>query len=531
MTAATTGSGGATAAGGAPVVLETRGISKRFGPVVANHRISLTLRRGEVLGMLGENGAGKSTLMNILYGLYHADEGEVLVDGRPVHIRSPRDAVGLGIGMVHQHFKLVPVLTVAENIVLGTEPRAGVRLDHRAAEAATASLAERYGLRVDPRARVADVSVGVQQRVEILKALYREARILILDEPTAVLTPQETDELFATLRGLVDGGLSVILITHKLGELLGVSDRITVVRDGAVVDTVATGSTDEAQLATLMVGREVLLHADRAAVTPGPVRLSCEGLVVRSATGTVAVDEVDLDVRAGEIVAIAGVDGNGQAELAEALAGIRTPAAGTVTLDGDDVTALGGAERRARGLAYIPEDRGAKGLVKDFDLAENLAITRYRTRYSRRGWLSPRRLHAEARTLLETFDVRPPDPGLPAGTLSGGNQQKLVLARELSGDPGIIIAAQPTRGVDVGAIEFIHAQLLAQRAAGKSILLISLELDEIRALADRILVIYEGRIVGRVAAAEATDEQLGLWMAGRSGRGARQQDGASEGGS
>ena len=499
----------------APVVLEMRGVTKTFGPVKANDDVSIKLRRGEILGLLGENGAGKSTLMKILYGLYSPDEGEILVDGERVEIRDPKDAVSRGIGMVHQHFTLVPPLTVAENIVLGAEPRKGASLDMEAAVESTEELCDRYGLRVDPRARVANLSVGEQQRVEILKTLYRDARILVLDEPTAVLTPQETEDLFGVLKELVADGLSIILITHKLGELLGVSDEITIIRDGKVVDTVKTSATNEGELARRMVGREVLLRVEKKQVQPGEPRLVAEDLVVRSDAGNVAVEGVSLTVRAGEILGVAGVDGNGQMELAEALAGTRPIESGRVYLDGEEVTRLGAEARQRRGLAYVPEDRSAKGLVQDFTLAENNALKTYdEPPISKWGWISPKVMRRRAAEALRAYDVRPADPDLPARSLSGGNQQKAVLARELSGDPGVIVASQPTRGVDVGAIEFIHGQLLEQRSEGKAILLISLELEEVRSLADRIVVLYAGRIVGEVGP-DATDEELGLLMAGR----------------
>ena len=501
----------------APKVLEMRGVTKTFGPVVANDGISLVLHRGEVLGLLGENGAGKSTLMKILYGLYLPDEGEIFIDDERVEIRSPKDAVRRGVGMVHQHFTLIPPLTVAENIVLGAEPRRGATLDISQAVRATGDLSERYGLRVDPRARVVDLSVGEQQRVEILKSLYREARILILDEPTAVLTPQETEDLFDVLKELVDDGLSIVFITHKLGELLGVSDNITVIRDGKVVDTVPTAETDERALARLMVGREVLLQAekDSSGALSGEPRLMAEDLVVKSGAGTIAVEGVSLEVKSGEILAVAGIDGNGQTELAEALAGTRRAESGRVLLDGDDVTNLGAEARGRRGLAYVPEDRASKGLVQEFTLAENNALKSYdRPPFSSWwGGIHPKAMRREAAESLKAFDVRPANPDARAGSLSGGNQQKAILARELSGDPGVIIASQPTRGVDVGAIEFIHGQLLEQRSEGKAILLISLELEEVRSLADRILVFHAGRIAGEVTP-EAGDEELGLLMAG-----------------
>ena len=491
-----------------------RNITKTFGPVKANDNVSITLHRGEILGLLGENGAGKSTLMKILYGLYKPDSGSIIIDGEEVEIHDPKDAVSRGIGMVHQHFTLIPPLTVAENIVLGAEPRKGVALDLEGAIKATEELSERYGLRVDPRARVADLSVGIQQRVEILKTLYREARILVLDEPTAVLTPQETEDLFSVLKELVADGLSIILITHKLGELRGVSDHITIIRDGRVVATVRTAETDERELARLMVGRDVLLRIEKTETKLGEPRLAAEDLVVLSNTGARAVDGVGLEVRSGEILGIAGVDGNGQMELAEALAGVRQAESGRVYLDGEDVTALGADPRQERGLAYVPEDRASKGLVQDFMLYENNSLKTYgEPPNSKWGWIFPNVMRRRAAENLRAYDVRPPDPDARARSLSGGNQQKAILARELSGDPDVIIASQPTRGVDVGAIEFIHRQLLEQRSEGKAILLISLELEEIRSLSDRILVIYAGRIVGEVGP-DATDEELGLLMAG-----------------
>jgi ABC-type uncharacterized transport system ATPase subunit len=515
MTERDAGGRTAGAQAAAPVVLEMRGVTKTFGPVRANDDVSITLHRGEILGLLGENGAGKSTLMKILYGLYRPDSGSIFIDGEEATIHDSKDAVERGIGMVHQHFTLIPPLTVAENIVLGAEPRKGASLDLEGAAKATEELSERYGLRVDPRARVANLSVGVQQRVEILKTLYREARILVLDEPTAVLTPQETEDLFAVLKELVADGLSIIFITHKLGELLGVGDRITIIRDGRVVDTVKTAETDEGELARLMVGRDVLLRVEKKDAKVGEPRLVAEGLVVLSNTGARAVDGVSLEVRSGEILGIAGVDGNGQTQLAEALAGIRHVESGRVHLDGDDVTRLGGDARQERGLAYVPEDRATKGLVQDFALYENNALKTYdKLPFSRFGWIFPKVMRRSAAETLRDYDVRPPDPDARAGSLSCGNQQKAILARELSGDPGVIIAAQPTRGVDVGAIEFIHGQLLKQRSEGKAILLISLELEEVRSLSDRIVVIYAGRIVGEVGP-EATDEELGLLMAGR----------------
>jgi general nucleoside transport system ATP-binding protein len=496
-------------------LLELKGITKRFPGVVANDNIDFDLAKGEVHALLGENGAGKSTLMNILYGLYHPDEGEIRMSGKPVRIASPRDAIDRGVGMVHQHFMLIPVMTVAENIVLATEPRRGPFLDLEGAEERVRQLSKQFGLAVTPHARIESITVAQQQRVEILKALYRGADILILDEPTAVLTPQETEDLFAVLKELVDDGLSIILITHKLGELIGVGDEITIIRDGRVIDTVNASKTNERELARLMVGRDVLLRVEKEVYDPGEVRLAAEDLTVHSATGEVAVRGVSLEVRAGEVLGIAGVDGNGQTELAEALAGTRHTEDGKVYLDGEDVTSLGADARQERGLAYVPEDRATKGLVQDFALYENNTLKTYDERpFSRFGVIFPKVMRRRAAESLRAYDVRPPDPDARAGSLSGGNQQKAVLARELSGDPGVLIAAQPTRGVDVGAIEFIHRQILEQRSEGKAILLVSLELEEVRSLSDRILVLYAGRIVGEVGP-DATDEGLGLLMAGQ----------------
>src|ERR687885_1904943 len=506
--------GGTAGAQTAPAVLEMRGITKTFGPVQANDDISITLHRGEILGLLGENGAGKSTLMKILYGLYKPDAGSIAIAGEEVEIHDPRDAVKRGIGMVHQHFTLIPPLTVAENIVLGAEPRRGATLDLKGAIRATEELSERYGLRVDPRARVANLSVGVEQRVEILKALYREADILILDEPTAVLTPQEAAELFETLRALVEQGMSIIFISHKLNEVLDIADRITVLRRGKKVETLPREGATEEELARLMVGREVLLRVDKAPASPTEPLLSVDDLHVLDDRGLEAVRGVSFEVRAGEIVGIAGVDGNGQTELIDALAGLRRPAAGRVLLAGRDVTARTAKDRLESGLGHIPEDRQRRGLVLEFSLAENLVLHDFdRPEYSRYGWLSPRGLVRRARGLLQEFDVRGGGPTTRAGALSGGNQQKVVLAREVARDPRVLIAAQPTRGLDVGAIEFVHRRLVEARDGGKAVLLVSLELDEILSLSDRILVLYEGRIVAEHGP-DVSEEELGVEMTG-----------------
>jgi simple sugar transport system ATP-binding protein len=496
--------------------LTARGITKRFPGVVANDGVDLELREGEVHALLGENGAGKSTLMSVLYGLYQPDAGELLRSGRPVSLRSPSDAIALGIGMVHQHFMLVPVFTVAENILLGVEAvrRLGV-LDTRRARAEVRALSERYGLEVDPDARVDDLPVGVQQRVEILKALYRKAEILILDEPTAVLTPHETEELFRVLRGLTAEGVSVALISHKLKEVLAVADRITVMRAGRVVGATTPAETDEAGLASMMVGRAVLLEVDRAPAHPGEEVLRVEGLRVEGARGAPAVRGVSFSVRAGEILGVAGVQGNGQTELAEALTGLRAPAGGSVLLSGRDVT---GAPPRAlihASVSHIPEDRRRHGLVASYAVADNLVLCTYdRPPYAAWGVRKEQAVRARAEELVKRFDVRPPAPDVPAANLSGGNQQKVILARELSRPVKLLVASQPTRGLDVGSIEYIHRAIVAARDAGAAVLLVSAELDEILALSDRIAVMYRGEIAAMLDAGAATREKLGLLMAG-----------------
>jgi ABC-type uncharacterized transport system ATPase subunit len=504
-------------AGAAELALELRGITKRFGAVTANDGVDLELRRGEIHALLGENGAGKSTLMSVVYGMARPDEGEILIDGERVDVGSPSEAMAHGVGMVFQHFMLIPVMTVAENLVLGAEPTRGGLLDVAAARRRTRELSERYGLRVDPDARVSDISVGQQQRVEILRALDRGARILVLDEPTAVLTAQETAELADVLRGLRAGGTSIVFITHKLHEVLEVADRVTVLRRGKTIGTIDTAGADEASLARMMVGRDVVLRVEKEATTPGAPLLEIEDLHAADDRGLPAVDGVTLQVRAGEIVAVAGIDGNGQTELIDAICGLRPTLGGRVTLAGRDITGCDPRAARQAGIGHIAEDRHRRGLVLDFTLAENLALRDYR-QDTRFGLLKPRRMLESAKRLLSEFDVRGGTPATPARSLSGGNQQKVIIAREMSGDPDALIAAQPTRGLDVGAIEFVHRRLLAERDAGKAILLFSLELEEVRALADRILVIYDGRIVGELPPT-ASDEELGLLMTG--GRAAR----------
>ena len=504
---------------GEAAALELHGITKRFGSIVANEAIDFELRRGEIHALLGENGAGKSTLMNVLYGLHQPDEGEILLDGETVQIHSPREAIRLGIGMVHQHFMLVPVMTVAENLVLGTEPHAGPLLDYRAAAASTRELSERFGLAVDPGAKVEDLGVGAQQRVEILRALFRGARVLVLDEPTAVLTAQESQDLFRVLRALAQEGTSIVFISHKLNEVLDVSDRVTVLRRGRKVDTVDTSAADERSLARLMVGRDVLLRVEKRPHEPGEPLLEVSDLHVDDDRGLPAVRGVSLTVRAGEIVGVAGVDANGQSELIEALTGLRRPASGSVRVGGRDVAGRGVRAALDAGLRSIAEDRHRRGLVLQFDLAENLCLHEYRRpEMSRFGWLSPRRMAQRARALLGEFDVRGGESQTPASSLSGGNQQKVVIARELSGEPHVLIAAQPTRGLDVGAIEFVHRRLIAERDAGRAILLVSLELEEIRSLSDRVLVIYEGEVAAELAPS-ASEEEFGVVMTG-GGRGA-----------
>ncbi len=514
------GDGRPFASGGdlAAPVLELRGIRKVFPGVVANDDVSLKLRSGEILALLGENGAGKSTLMNVVYGLLSADAGEVLVDGARARIRAPRHAIDLGIGMVHQHFMLVEPLTVTENIILGREPGRGGVIDLAGARAAVQALSERYRLRIDPDARIEDLSVGMQQRVEILKALYQGARILILDEPTAVLTPQEVRELFAVVRSLVAEGLAVVFITHKLEEVLAVADRIAVMRDGHLVGQTTPSEVDRLGLAKMMVGRDVSLTVEKAKASPADVVLRVEELRVRGDRGLEAVRGLSLEVRGGEVVAVAGVDGNGQRELVEAIVGLRRPSSGRVMIGGRDMTNAPPRDSIAAGVSHVPEDRHRRGLVLEFDLAENVVLGDHTgPPYARLGVLDTEAIGRVARERIKEYDVRTPSERVAAGNLSGGNQQKLVLARELGRDPELLIAAQPTRGLDVGAIEFVHRRVIAERDAGKAVLLVSFELEEVLALGDRILVLYEGRVVKEFAAGEADEQTLGLYMTGAGG--------------
>ncbi len=492
-----------------------RGIRKEFPGVVANDDVSIQLRRGEVHALLGENGAGKSTLMNILYGLYRPDAGEIRLNGKPVSFASASDAIEAGIGMVHQHFMLIPVMTVAENVVLGTEPvKDGVLLDEASAERRVAEMAKTFNFAVEPGALVQDIGVGQQQRVEIMKALYRNADILILDEPTAVLTPQEAQDLFEILRTLRREGISIIFISHKLKEVLEIADRITVLRRGKTIETVPREGATEESLARAMVGREVLLRVEKQAADTGEVLLEVEDLHVTDDRGIEKVRGVSFQVRAGEIVGIAGVDGNGQTELIEALTGMRRAERGLIRVGGRELHHPSTREALDAGLGHIPEDRQRRGLVLEFSLAENIALHDYATLPdSKWGWLFPGRLVERAKRLIQEFDVRGGGPFTPAGALSGGNQQKLVAAREISRDPQALIAAQPTRGLDVGAIEYLHRRLVTERDEGRAILLVSLELDEILSLSDRILVIYEGEIVGEHGG-DVSEEQIGFEMVG-----------------
>jgi ABC-type uncharacterized transport system ATPase subunit len=495
--------------------LEMRGISKRFPGVVANDGIDLSIRPGEIHALLGENGAGKSTLMNILYGLLTPDEGEILLNGRPARITSPSDAIARGIGMVHQHFMLVPVFSVAENIVLGNETMANpVFLDVHRSENRIRELATQLGFEIDPDAKAGDLSVGIQQRIEILKALYRGAKVLILDEPTAVLTPQETVEIFAVLRRLAAEGTSIVFISHKLYEVLEIADRITVIRRGKVVGQADPKTATEEDLAEMMVGREVSLIVDKGPAHPGDVVLRVSELSVADDRGTTVVNECSFEVRAGEIFGIAGVAGNGQAELVEALNGLRRATGGSVRLLDQDITNHSSRDLSERGIAYIPGDRQRFGLVLAYPVEDNLVLTEYyHPPFSHRGVIDEGAIARRAKELIPQFDIRTPSGDVPASNLSGGNQQKVIVAREFSRDLKLLIADQPTRGIDVGSIEFIHKQIVAKRDAGTAVLLVSAELDEVLELSDRIGIIFRGRLVAVVDAATAEKDRIGLIMA------------------
>jgi general nucleoside transport system ATP-binding protein len=496
------------------VKLELRGITKVFGSLVANDHIDLVIEPGEIHALLGENGAGKSTLMNVLYGLYDPDDGEILVDDAPVTFTGPGDAMAAGIGMVHQHFMLVPVFTVAENVALGHEPVKGAGLiDARRARTLVREISDRFGFEVDPDAMVEDIPVGVQQRVEIIKALSRDARVLILDEPTAVLTPQETDELIAIMRQLKDAGTSIVFITHKLREVRAVADRITVIRRGKVVGT-ASPQDPETSLASQMVGRSVSLGVEKAPAQPGAATFQVRDLTVISPVGTRVVDALSFDVHAGEILAIAGVQGNGQSELAETILGLQHATAGSVLLDGTELLGRSVDEVLRAGVGFVPEDRSTDGLISSFSIAENLILDLHaQPPFAKAGSLSPARVAENAATRTQEFDVRMTSAQDPISTLSGGNQQKVVLAREMSRPLRLFVASQPTRGLDVGSIEFVHQRIVAERDNGTAVIIVSTELDEVLALADRIAVMYRGRIVGVVDAGTPRDV-LGLMMAG-----------------
>lgn len=497
-----------------------KNITKKFGDFVANDQINLTVHKGEIHALLGENGAGKSTLMNILYGLYQPTSGEIYIRGKKVDITDPNVAIKNGIGMVHQHFMLVEPFTVAENIVLGMEPTGFMgKMDMKKAVKDVEEISQKYGLRVNPNDKIYDISVGMQQRVEILKALYRGAEILILDEPTAVLTPQEIKELIVIMRSLTSQGKTIIIITHKLKEIKEAADYCTIIRRGKHIDTVKVEETTEDELASKMVGREVSFKVDKKHRERGPVVLKIEDLYVRDNRNVPAVKGLSLEVHAGEILGIAGVDGNGQTELIEALTGLRKIESGKITVNGIDITNKSPKEIIENKMSSIPEDRQKRGLVLDYTIAENMILENYNKEpYAKNGILNKSEINEFAKKLIDRFDVRPNKETIKAKALSGGNQQKVIIAREVTNDPDILIAAQPTRGLDVGAIEFVHKALVEQRDKNKAVLLVSLELDEVMNVSDRIAVIYEGKIIGIVDAKDANERSLGLMMAGGGNR-------------
>ena len=496
-------------------MLELRNITKTFGSVVANDDVSIKIAKGTIHAIVGENGAGKSTIMRIAYGFYNADSGEILVDGKTVSIRNPHDAIALGIGMVHQHFMLVDTMTVAENIVLGAETGSVASLDLEKANREIRILSDELRLGVDPHSRIEDLSVGQQQRVELLKALYRNAELLILDEPTAVLSPQEVEELFGILRRMKEQGKTIIIITHKLDEVLAISDEVTVMRDGKSVGNVKTSETSAKDLARMIVGRDVLLRVEKTDAETGETVLDVSGLRVSGKHG-LAVDGVSFSVRSGEIVGIAGIEGNGQTELVEALSGLLKASGGRVEFDGREITNRSARELKELGIAHIPEDRHKRGLLLNSDLSENSILgVHYRPPVAAAtGFMNTAAIGKRVGEIIEKFDVRPPDPTLSAKSLSGGNQQKLIIGREFGLNPKLLLVSQPTRGVDIGAIEFIHRKLIGLRDAGSAVLLVSAELEEVTALADRLLVIREGKIVGEVDPKTTTTEDIGLMMTG-----------------
>ena len=500
------------------LALEVRHVTKRFPGVIANDDVSFTLKKGEIHALLGENGAGKSTLMNVVYGLYTQDEGEFLIDNKVVEINGPSDAINYGIGMVHQHFMLVPVFTVTENMILGSEVTKGTSLDLRRAKREILEISETYGLDVDPDALIENLPVGVQQRVEILKALYRKANILVLDEPTAVLTPQEADDLFDVMRELTKKGVSIIFITHKLKEILNVADRVTVMRRGKVVGHTKPSETDAQGLATMMVGRDVLLEVNKTPANPSEVVLEVNHLKIKDERDVEVVKDISFEVRAGEILGIAGIQGNGQTELIEALTGLRGVNSGEIRLTGETIPYENPRYLVEHGLGHVPEDRHKHGLVLPYDLADNMVLnTYYQKPFASKMMIrNDQAILKNATELIKRFDVRAPGPYVTAGTLSGGNQQKVIVAREFSHPLKVLIANQPTRGLDVGSIEYIHKEIIKMRDEGVGVLVISAELDEILSLADRIAIMFRGEIVTIIDTKNATREQLGLWMAGAS---------------
>lgn len=498
-------------------MLELKNITKTFGNVIANNDVSIKVEKGTIHAIVGENGAGKSTIMRIAYGFYTADSGEIFVDGNPVNIKSPEDAIRLGIGMVHQHFMLVDTMTVAENIVLGAETGNAFNLDLEKANDEILALSNELRLGVNPRAMIEDLSVGAEQKVELLKALYRHAEVLILDEPTAVLTPQEVEDFFNILRRMREQGKTIIIITHKLDEVLAISENVTVMRDGKAVGDVKTAETSRAELAKLIVGREVLLRVEKTEAEPAENVLKVENLTVFGKHGR-ALDGVSFNVSAGEIVGIAGIEGNGQTELIEAIAGLIPVSSGSISFKNQTITKISARRRKELGIAHIPEDRHRRGLLLEVDLRENSILgVHYRPPVTAGGFLKSDEIEKRTREIIENFDVRPPNPDLTAKSLSGGNQQKLIIGREFELDPNLLLVAQPTRGVDIGAIEFIHRKLIGLRDAGGAILLVSAELEEVTALADRLLVIRRGKIVGVVDPKSTSIEEIGLLMTGGSG--------------
>ncbi|MBD2872647.1 ABC transporter ATP-binding protein [Paenibacillus arenilitoris] len=495
--------------------VQLKGITKRFGSFTANDSIDFELKKGQIHALLGENGAGKSTLMNIVFGLYQPDEGEIWVNGEKTVIDGAAKAIGLGIGMVHQHFKLVQPFTVAENIVLGNEPVKGLKIDYKQANEKVRSISERYGLKVDPQVRIKDITVGMQQRVEILKTLYRGADIVIFDEPTAVLTVQEIEELIEIIRNLAAEGKSIIIITHKLKEVMALTDMVTVIRRGKVIRTLPTKETNERQLAELMVGRDVNFTVEKTKRRPGDIVLAVDALHMKGERSKNVLNDVTFEVRSGEILGIAGVDGNGQSELIYAITGMRPVSGGSVRLNGQDLTNQSPRKVSVAGVGHIPEDRHKHGLVLDFTLSENMILGNYfKPEYGRYGFIDYSAMDKLATQLVDEFDVRTSGIDAQARALSGGNQQKAIIARELHKNPDLLIAVQPTRGLDIGAIEYVHKRLVQARNEGKAILLVSFELDELYALSDRIAVMYEGRLMGEVDAENRDDQQLGLMMAG-----------------